>query len=160
MLGLHFTPACVLLLVCSLHFTLSLHFSPGPQSAVCSLQSAVCVLHWPITKWVIYIWFTGRLLWQLSHLLQNFLTTLIHHITSTYIQLCFIVIASTLCRLHTCKCKQRLSMIPSTSNKKPIFQGHNLPQVPHYHLHVQGQYQGRQGKVTRSGCKKWCSHNL
>ena len=34
MLGLHFTPACVLLLVCSLHFT------PGPQSAVCSPQSA------------------------------------------------------------------------------------------------------------------------
>ena len=40
MLGLHFTPACVLLLVCSLHFTLSLHFTPGPQSAVCSPQSA------------------------------------------------------------------------------------------------------------------------
>ena len=37
---LHFTPACVLLLVCSLHFTLSLHFTPGPQSAVCSPQSA------------------------------------------------------------------------------------------------------------------------
>ena len=35
-------------------------------------------------------------------------------------------------------------MIPSTSNKKPIFQGHNLPQVAHYHLHVQGKYQGRQ----------------
>ena len=32
MLGLHFTPACVLLLVCSLHFTHSLHFIPGPQS--------------------------------------------------------------------------------------------------------------------------------
>ena len=47
MLGLHFTPVCVLLSVCSLHFTLSLHFTPGPQSAVCSLQSAVCVLHWP-----------------------------------------------------------------------------------------------------------------
>ena len=40
MLGLHFTPACVLLSVCSLHFTLSLHFTPGPQSAVHSLQSA------------------------------------------------------------------------------------------------------------------------
>ena len=40
MLGLHFTPACVLLSVCSLHFTLSLHFTPGPQSAVCSPQSA------------------------------------------------------------------------------------------------------------------------
>ena len=26
--------------VCSLHFTLSLHFTPGLQSAVCSLQSA------------------------------------------------------------------------------------------------------------------------
>ena len=37
---LHFTPVCVLLLVCSLHFTLSLHFTPGPQSAVCSPQSA------------------------------------------------------------------------------------------------------------------------
>ena len=35
-------------------------------------------------------------------------------------------------------------MIPSTSNKKPIFQGHNLPRVAHYHLHVQGKYQGRQ----------------
>ena len=35
---LHFTPACVLLSVCSLHFTLSLHFTPGPQSAVCSLR--------------------------------------------------------------------------------------------------------------------------
>ena len=34
MLGLHFTPVCVLLLVCSLHFTHSLHFTPGPQSAV------------------------------------------------------------------------------------------------------------------------------
>ena len=39
MLGLHFTPACVLLTVCSLHFTLSLHFTPGPQSAVRSPQS-------------------------------------------------------------------------------------------------------------------------
>ena len=37
---LHFTPACVLLSVCGLHFTLSLHFTPGPQSAVCSPQSA------------------------------------------------------------------------------------------------------------------------
>ena len=33
-------PACVLLSVDSLHFTLSLHFTPGPQSAVCSPQSA------------------------------------------------------------------------------------------------------------------------
>ena len=40
MLGLHFTPACVLLSVCSLHFTLSLHFTPGPQSAVRSPQSS------------------------------------------------------------------------------------------------------------------------
>ena len=40
MLGLHFTPACVLLLVCSLHFTHSLHFTPGPQSAVRSPQSS------------------------------------------------------------------------------------------------------------------------
>ena len=30
---LHFTPAYVLLSVCGLHFTLSLHFTPGPQSA-------------------------------------------------------------------------------------------------------------------------------
>ena len=40
MLGLHFTPAYVLLLVFSLHCTLSLHFTPGLQSAVCSPQSA------------------------------------------------------------------------------------------------------------------------
>ena len=40
MLGLHFSPVCVLLSVCSLHFTLSLHFTPGPQSAVRSPQSA------------------------------------------------------------------------------------------------------------------------
>ena len=40
MLGLHFTPACMLLSVCSLHFTRSLHFTPGPRSAVCSPQSA------------------------------------------------------------------------------------------------------------------------
>ena len=33
-------PACVLLSVCSLHFTLSLRFTPSPQSAVCSPQSA------------------------------------------------------------------------------------------------------------------------
>ena len=32
MLGLHFTPACILLSVCSLHFT------PGPHSAVRSLR--------------------------------------------------------------------------------------------------------------------------
>ena len=38
MLGLHFTPAYVLLLVCSLHCTLSLHFTPGLQSAVRSLR--------------------------------------------------------------------------------------------------------------------------
>ena len=38
MLGLHFTPACVLLLVFSPHFTRSLHFTPGPQSAVRSLR--------------------------------------------------------------------------------------------------------------------------
>ena len=35
---LHFTPACVLLSVCSLHFTHSLHFTPGLQSAVRSLR--------------------------------------------------------------------------------------------------------------------------
>ena len=38
MLGLHFTPACVLLSVWSLHFTHSLHFTPGPQPAVRSLR--------------------------------------------------------------------------------------------------------------------------
>ena len=33
---------CILLVVCtSLHFTLSLYFTPGPQSAVCSMQVAV-----------------------------------------------------------------------------------------------------------------------
>ena len=37
-LGLHFTPACVLLSVCSLHYTHSLHFTPGLQSAVRSLR--------------------------------------------------------------------------------------------------------------------------
>ena len=41
---LHFTPAYVLLSVCSLHCTLSLHFTPGPQSAVCSPQSAFYTL--------------------------------------------------------------------------------------------------------------------
>ena len=35
---LHFAPTCVLLSVCSLHFKLSLHFTPGPQSAVCVLD--------------------------------------------------------------------------------------------------------------------------
>ena len=34
-------PACILLSVCSLHF------SPGLQSAVCSPQSTVFLLHWP-----------------------------------------------------------------------------------------------------------------
>ena len=43
MLSLHFTPVCVLLLVCSLHFTLSLHFTPGPQSAVRSLRFTLTV---------------------------------------------------------------------------------------------------------------------
>ena len=43
MLGLHFTPACVLLTVCSLHFTLSLHFTPGPQSAVRSQSLTLTV---------------------------------------------------------------------------------------------------------------------
>ena len=44
MLGLHFTPACVLLWVCGLHFTHSLHLTPGktffsPQSSARSPQS-------------------------------------------------------------------------------------------------------------------------
>ena len=54
MLGLHFPPACLLLSVCSLHFTHSLHFTPGPMSTVRSAQSevrspksAVLLLHWP-----------------------------------------------------------------------------------------------------------------
>ena len=33
-------PACVFLSVCSLHFKLSLHFTPGPQSEVYSPLSA------------------------------------------------------------------------------------------------------------------------
>ena len=37
---LHFTLAYVLLSVCGLHFTLSLYFTPGPKSVVCSPQSA------------------------------------------------------------------------------------------------------------------------
>ena len=41
---LHFTPAYVLLSVCGLHFTRSLHFTPGPQSAVRSPQSAFYTL--------------------------------------------------------------------------------------------------------------------
>ena len=44
MLGLHFTPACVLLSVCSLHFT------PSPQSAVRSPQSAVHSLSFTLTE--------------------------------------------------------------------------------------------------------------
>ena len=50
MLGLHFTPACILLLVCSLHFTHSLHFTPGPQSAVRSLRFTLTDLHTYETK--------------------------------------------------------------------------------------------------------------
>ena len=42
--GLHFTAACILLLVCSLHFTHSLHFTPGPQSTVRSLRFTLTVL--------------------------------------------------------------------------------------------------------------------
>ena len=39
-LALHFAPkACVLLSVCSLHFALSLRFTPGPQSAVHTVRS-------------------------------------------------------------------------------------------------------------------------
>ena len=57
MLGLHFTPACVLLSVCSLHFTHSLHFTPGPQSAVCSPQSAVRSLRFTLTVLIIWICF-------------------------------------------------------------------------------------------------------
>ena len=36
--SVYFTPACILLSVCSRHFTRSLHFTPGPQSAVRSLR--------------------------------------------------------------------------------------------------------------------------
>ena len=42
---LHFTPACILISVCSLHFTLGLHFTPGPQSVVCSSQSVLYTDH-------------------------------------------------------------------------------------------------------------------
>ena len=54
-LGLHFTPACVLLSVCSLHLPLvrspqSAVCSP-PQSAVRSPHSAVFLLHWPLFHW-------------------------------------------------------------------------------------------------------------
>ena len=47
-------------------------------------------------------------------------------------------------------------------HNKTVDQGFNanIPQVAHYHLHEQGQYQGRRGKVTRSGTKKYNSHNL
>ena len=50
---LHFTPAWVLLSVCSLHFTLSLHFTSGPQSAVCSPQSVFYTdrIFKPILSW-------------------------------------------------------------------------------------------------------------
>ena len=59
MLGLHFTPACVLLSVCSLHLHTVCNFPllRSLQSAVCSLQSAVhspqsavFPLHWPKSK--------------------------------------------------------------------------------------------------------------
>ena len=46
--SLHFCilhPAYILFSVCSLHFTLCLHFTPGPQSAVCSPQSAFYTEH-------------------------------------------------------------------------------------------------------------------
>ena len=42
-------PACVLLSVCSLHFTLSLQFTLGPLSAVVSPQSAVRSLRFTLT---------------------------------------------------------------------------------------------------------------
>ena len=39
--------------VCSLHFTLSLHFTPGLQSAVCSLHFTLTDYQWFIaTNWV------------------------------------------------------------------------------------------------------------
>ena len=50
MLGLHFTPVCVLLLVCSLHFT------PGPQSAVLSPQSASYTDRASISSYAICGW--------------------------------------------------------------------------------------------------------
>lgn len=40
MLDLHFTPACLLLSVCSLHFTFSLYLILGPHFAVRGPQSA------------------------------------------------------------------------------------------------------------------------
>ena len=43
--------ACILLSVCSLHFTLTLHFIPGPQSAVRSLRFTLTV--WNTNNWSI-----------------------------------------------------------------------------------------------------------
>ena len=43
---LHFTPACVLLSVCSLHFTLSLHFTSGPQSVFYTDRIFKPILSW------------------------------------------------------------------------------------------------------------------
>ena len=51
-------PACVLLSVCILQFALSLHFTPGPQSAVHSPQSSFytdCILIYQ-ERWVHNIW--------------------------------------------------------------------------------------------------------
>ena len=40
--GLHFTPACLLLSVCSLRILHSLHFTPGPQSEAFVLNLPIC----------------------------------------------------------------------------------------------------------------------
>ena len=72
-----------------------------------------------------------------------------------------IVIARKLCCLHTAKLRlwtrgemQTKAVYDSRYQyQKAHFPGHNLPQVTHCHLHVQGQYQERQGKVRRSGSK-------
>ena len=60
MLGLHFTPARVLLSVCSRHFTHSLHYF-YPWSAVSGPQSAVCSLRLTLTdKEMLSLW------WQVN----------------------------------------------------------------------------------------------
>ena len=46
-----------LLLVCSLHFILSLHFTPGLQSRI-GMQSALCILHW-LLFWCHFFWSIG-----------------------------------------------------------------------------------------------------
>ena len=86
MLGLHFTPVCVLLSVCSLHFTLSLHFTPGPQSAVRSPQSAVSVLHWSVWKFYKDLFLNFRVIWSVNQivLFNGFLSDFVEITSCVY----------------------------------------------------------------------------